>query len=244
MSQPSKPSFVAAIALVAASCLFGASCMATPVPEPPAATLDFGRIHSPEVAPTTNVIGIVGEPGAGPAGHTLRVTNLDEQGAPVDVVIAGDGSFELEIAGDQADELRFHTRLGRARGIPVDIVWAEALIAEPARVDCLELVPLQQQDFDFVDVGAPAAVRTVELRNDCGETVPITAARLRRSASAFAIGADAPMLPAELAPGAALSWTLELAPAAAGDVEEIFFLELEYDASSVRYPITLFGDGR
>jgi hypothetical protein len=244
MHPSRKPSFVAVLALVAAAALGLGGCTATPVPEPPAATsLDFGRIHGPEVAPTTNVIGIVGEPGAGPPGHTLRVTNLDLAEAPVDVLIGPDGSFALEIVGGQGDELRFHTRQGRVRAAPVDIVWSEAQIVAPERVDCLELVPLQQQDFDVVGVGVPAE-RTISLDNGCGEAVTVTGARLRRLGSPFAIGPDAPLLPAELAPDEALGWTLGLAAAEPGDVEEIWFLELVVDGDAVRYPITLFGDAR
>lgn len=230
------------VALLAS--LLGSACLATPVPEPPADALDFGLIHSPEVSPATNVIAITGEPGAGPAGHMLRVTNLDGDGAPVDVAIGADGSFSLEIAGGQGDELRFHTRFGRTRAEPSDIVWSAAEVADPERVACLTLVPLQQQDFGFAALGAAPTVQTLSLHNGCDASVTVTGARLRRTGSDFALGSSAPTLPADVAPGDGLSWPLELVATSVGDREEIFFLELTYEGSPVRYPITLYGDGR
>jgi hypothetical protein len=231
------------IALAFAS-LLGAGCTATPIPEPPADALDFNLIHGPEVSPTTNMVQIIGEPGAGPGGQVLRVTNLDDVQAPIDVDIAADGSFSLQIAAGQNDELRFHTRDGRNRAAPVDIIWSRAELVTPERIACLVLVPLQQQDFGFVDVGAAPAVHTFSLQNDCQQTVQVTAARLRRTVSDYAVGAGAPPLPSDVAPGEGLSWDLELVPTDTGDTEEIFLLELSHDGSVVRYPITLFGDGR
>jgi len=84
----------------------------------------------------------------------------------------------------------------------------------------------------------------VTLRNECTDIVQVTAARLRRAEPAFAIGAGAPTLPHDLAPSESLAWSLELAPLTAGDAEEIFLLELTHLELSVRYPITLYGDGR
>jgi hypothetical protein len=223
--------------------VLGCGCTATPLPEPPAATVDFSRIHSPEISPTTTSIGLVGDPGAGPPGKTLRVTNLDTQDPPVDVVIAADGSFEISLPGEALDELRFHTRAGRERDLPADFVPGVGPVPDPARVDCLLLLPLLQQDFGFVASAGTAAVHTVTLRNECAVSVSVTAARLRRASAAFAIGAGAPSLPLELAPGQNLSWTLELVPVSPGDVEEIFFVELTAQGEPARYPVTLYGDG-
>ena len=230
--------------VVAAVSLLWAGCSATPVPEPPAATLDFGRIHGPDVMPATTVIEIIGDPGAGPPGHVLRVTNLDDVQAPVDAVIAADGSFSLSIAGDQSDELRFHTRVGRTRDLPVDLVWSPAHVVAPNRIDCVDLVPLQQQDFGLSDVGGAPVTRTVALHSSCPDPVRVDAARLRRDGSPFAIATGAPALPANVASGADLGWTLDLSAAQVGDTEEIIFLEITHGEAAARYPVTLFGDGR
>jgi hypothetical protein len=223
--------------------LLSCGCTATPLPEPPAATVDFSRIHSPEISPTTTRIDLVGDPGAGPPGKMLRVTNLDTGDPPVDVVIAGDGSFEISLPGEALDELRFHTRAGRERDLPADFVPGVGPVPDPARIDCILLAPLQQQDFGFVSSGGTPAVHTITLRNECAAAVSVTAAYLRRASTAFAVGAGAPTLPLELGPAQNLSWTLELSPASPGDVEEIFFVELTAQGEAARYPITLYGDG-
>jgi hypothetical protein len=218
-------------------------CTATPLPEPPAATIDFSRVESPEVSPASNMITLTGDPGAGPPGKMLRVTNLDTEDPPVDVVIAGDGSFQISLPGSALDELRFHTRVGRERDLPADYVVGGGPVPDPARIGCVLLAPLQQQDFGFVSSGGAPAVHTLTLRNECAESLSVTAAALRRASTVFAFGAGAPTLPLDLAPGDNLAWPLEFSPSSAGDAEEIFLVELTYQGEPARYPITLYGDG-
>lgn len=218
-------------------------CTATPLPEPPAETLDFGRIHGPEVSPTTTTIGIIGEPGAGPPGHVLRVTNLDRTDAPVDATIAEDGSFELALPGQQGDELRFHTRLGRDRALPVDVSWGSASILPAARIECVALEPLQQQDFGFAATSVPAVSQTLVLRNECPTSVEVTAVDFRRPSADFALGTPAVVLPLGIAPDDEAGWSIEFAPTGVGDAEEILFIHLTVAEAQARYPITLYGDG-
>lgn len=218
-------------------------CTATPLPEPPAETLDFGRIHGPEASPTTTVIGIVGEPGAGPPGHTLRVTNLDGTDPPVDTVIADDGSFEISVPGDQVDELRFHTRLGRDRAVPVDVSWGSQTVLPAARIACAALEPLQQQDFGFVDTGAAPASRSFVLRNECPTSLEVTVVASRTTGSPFSLGAPEVVLPLGIAPNDTATWTVDFAPSDVGDAEEILFFHVTVGDEQARYPITLYGDG-
>jgi hypothetical protein len=218
-------------------------CTATPLPEPPAETLNIDRIHAPEYSPATTIIEIVGDPGAGPPGHTLRVTNLDNDNPPVDVVIAGDGSFAVSLSGDLVDELRFQTRSGRDRAQPIDMIWGSRTVMPAARIECVQPEPLQQQDFELVTVGGSAASRTIVVRNDCPDSVEVTAAGLRSVDSAFALGNPEILLPLSIDPAAEATWTIDFAPAEMGDAEEIFFLQLSTGGEQERYPITLYGDG-
>ena len=223
--------------------MLGCGCTATPLPEPPAAAIDFSRVTTPEVSPATNVITLTGEPGAGPPGKALRVTNLDTDDPAVEVVIAADGSFQISLPGSALDELRFHTRAGRERDLPADYVVGVGPIADPERIDCVLLTPLQQQDFGFVSIGGAPAVHTITLRNECAGSLSVTAAAPRRASTVFALGAGAPVLPLDLTPGENLSWTLEFSPSSVGDAEEIFFVEVAAEGEPARYPLTLYGDG-
>ena len=107
--------FLRLVVAAALACPLACGCTATPLPEPPAETINFDRIAWPAIHPETNIIDINGQPGAGPAGYTLRVTNLEDQEPFVDAEIADDGSFSVSLPGFMLDELRFHPRLGRDR---------------------------------------------------------------------------------------------------------------------------------
>lgn len=233
--------YPALVALLASAIAWG--CSATPLPEPPAEALDFARIHGPEVSPATNVIEIVGEPGAGPPGRVLRVTNLDRTDPPVDTPIADDGSFALSVAGGMWDELRFHTRYGRDRDEPVDLVWATGTPIPAARIPCVQPVPLQQRDFGFAPAGGAPVSGTVTLHNDCPTSVEVTGAGLRHTGSAFTIGTTEIEPPQGMAPGEEARLSIDFAPTAVGDAEAILLLQLRLDDEEARYPVTLYGDG-
>jgi hypothetical protein len=206
--------------------------------------LQFDRIHGPEVYPTTTIIEIIGDPGAGPPGHVLRVTNLDSDGPAVETTIAEDGSFQLQLSGDGgADELRFQTRLGRERDEPFDVDWSTLTVLPPERIPCVELEPLQQQDFGFVRVGAAPGTETIVVRNACSSDVELTAAGMRTPGSRYSIRADSVVVPTTVLPSGEESWFIEFSPTAVGPAEQIFFIELTVDGEPARYPITLYGDG-
>jgi hypothetical protein len=212
------------------------------MPEPPAEQLDFAKIGGPEVQPAMNVITAIGQPGAGPPGHVLRVTNLDDVQAPSDVVIADDGSFEISVPGENGDELRFHTRDGRERDEPIDVIWNYGFTLSE-RIDCVTLTPPLQRDYGLVEVGGTPVINTVVLRNECAETVQVTAVRFRTAAGDYSFEASNPVPPVDVVPDDTRAWYVVFSPAQIGDSESIVFVEVTTPEGADRYPITVFGDG-
>lgn len=227
---------------VALAGVFLWGCTATPMPEPPAEQLDFGKIHGPTVYPATTIVTVVGDPGSGPPGHTLRLTNLDESQAPSDVVIAADGSFEVSVSGGMEDELRFHLRDRQIRDEPVDAIWGDAGLEASARIDCVELTPPLQLGYGTVELGGDPVTQAVEVRNGCSEALQITDVRFR-SGGPFTLEPTAPIPPVDIAPDETQSWSVIFTPGQLGDAEQILFLEIDVAADSARFPITLYGYG-
>lgn len=216
-------------------CAAVASCVSTPIPQPPPDSLDIGKIVLPDTWPTTTALSFSGRPGAAPPNSRLRVTNLDTDVPPVEVDVAGDGSFQVTISFSLEDELRLQVRTVEERQPPIDVVLGDIGFEPAPRVDCFT-APLE------VDLGAVSAGGTADaaivLDNDCADDAQIDAAFFRTDDPSFVfVGAPPSSVPA----GAEADLDTRFAPTAAGDAEEIVLVELVVDGSAVRYPVTLFG---
>jgi hypothetical protein len=239
MARPLPPLIV--VALIAAS--HGAGCNATPVPQPPPGTLDFGKIGLAEAQPATYPPSYVFEAdaGAGPPGHTLRVTNIDDDAPPSDTVIAADGSFRFTIGADLGHELRFQTLSEGGRSAPVDRRFDVDGLQPTARIDCATLDPPLQHDLGAIDF-ATTISSSVTVRNDCPATLRIDDASLRTMGSDFVLPASS--YPVALEPGASTTIDVEVTPSNTGEVEEVLRVRLSLDANVARHPITLFADSQ
>jgi hypothetical protein len=201
-------------------------CFVSPRPEPPQATFDPDLVSGVYGWGVT-LTGAAGA--AAPAGAVIRGTNLEDDSAPAEAVIQGDGSFELELNAEFGHEVRFQVIADGSRSAPLDAVVEEGGTLRPGPrplADCLSLDPAAELDL--------ADELTVTVSNGCGEAVTLEAPRLRRSDAAVELGADLTW-PLVLARGEEVS---VLVGAAELDDEAIFFIETSAPERD-RRPITM-----
>jgi hypothetical protein len=230
----------AGVWLLASACGPG---VATPMPEPPTATVfDLGEVNKQEVTPVHQPENndhhvIVGASGAVPAGAVVRVTNLDSM-LPVSADSATDqGSFQVVVVVLDGQELRFEWVLGERRSAPADAIFVRPdpasrvfqLMPSP-RFECLRLEPGVALDFP---ADGPA---TLSVHNDCASPVTLENPRSRLTLPDFALPDT---LPLEVAPGASAELVTDFTRAAAGLREDVLLLDVTLDAETLRYPITL-----
>ena len=221
------------------ACACGPS-VATPMPEPPA--FDLTGVNKSEIEPANkpadpDALVLTGIEGTVPGGAVVRVTNLDST-APVSAVNATPGGhFEVVLVVLDGQELRFEWQQGDQGSAPADAIihrpnpagTAYQVVPSP-RFDCLQLAP------GFVlDLGtSPQA--TLHVQNGCTEAVSLANPRTRLGLADFTLSTA---LPLEIAAGTSGELSVEFAAGAAGQREDVLFVDVSNAGTTIRYPITL-----
>lgn len=219
-----------------------ASCVATPMPEPPYLDpLELELVKS-EIDPDGLFVTVLfrGQPGAAPARATLWVVNYDSQAPAAETAINADGSFELELSDNFGDLWRLQLRDGTRRSTPQDVRLEDDLSPTPLELDpCLELDPQYEIAFGETIVGEPA---TLELRvnNRCSESIWVDSADVRLDSTPFErVGFSSAQ---SILPEGELSIGVAYTPLGPDEDEEILVLGLGAPLDETR-AITLFGRG-
>jgi hypothetical protein len=218
--------------------LVASAACATPIPQPPPAeNVDIGKIGGPDVWPATSAVPLEGEPGAAPPNSTLRITNLDDDQAPVVVEVESDGSFQATISADNFDELRFQVRVGDERLEPVDAVLDNFVLTPGPRIDCFDSA--LELAMGNAPLGSSTSASLV-LDNACNQMAQIDAVNFRSNPPTFALlGAT----PTSVSAMATESVAFELTPSASGEAETVVLITVTVDGEQARYPVSLYGSG-
>jgi hypothetical protein len=172
-----------------------------------------------------------------PAHSTVRVTNLDRIDATVAVDVPEGRSADLIVSVTDGEELRFEAITGELRSEPADAIFVvdDALsgtfhLAPSERFACLKLEPGYRLDF------AGATRATLILENGCSSPLTLDNARSRLALPDFTLAST---LPIEVAAAASTELTIDFAPAAPGVREDVLFVDVTLDGTTLRYPFTL-----
>lgn len=175
-----------------------------------------------------------------PAHSTVRVTNLDRMDATVAVDVPEGRSADLIVSVIDGEELRFEAVTGELRSQPADAIFVldDALsgafhLAPAERFACLKLEPGYRLDI----TGAPRA--TLSLENGCASPLTLDNARSRLALPDFTLDAA---LPVEVAAAASTELTIDFAAAAAGVREDVLFIDVTLEGTTLRYPVTLWAE--
>jgi hypothetical protein len=173
-------------------------------------------------------------PGAAPAGAVVRAVNLDRTDPPSVTSAKADGSFALNLAVTDGEELRFDWFQGDRHGEPRDARFVKDPTwyhVEPStRFACVGLTPGYAVDF------SGAAVQTLVVHNGCTDDVTVSLPRLRLGVTDFAL---ATTLPVGIGVGENASLEVDFARSQATAREDILFFDVTLGAQTIRYPITL-----
>ena len=230
----------AGVWLLASACGPG---VATPMPEPPAATaFDLSGISGATTSTAkqpldTRVLVIESATGNVPQGATVRVTNLDT----MDAVVAGignpNGGFEVDLIVTDGQELRFEWVSDAERSAPADAIItrrdpnAQNFSASPApRFDCLKLSP------GFVLDLAGTTHATLGIENGCTSAVQLANPRSRLTLTDFALPGA---LPASVGVGESAQISVDFTRTTPGIREDVLFIDVTLAGTTIRYPVTL-----
>jgi hypothetical protein len=204
---------------------------ASPIPQPPILAVPIDRLESTPPDPNAHLLpSFGGPPGSVPAGVTVQLTNLDDAEPPTQAIARADGSFTLPAPVDAGDELRFELLQedGR-RSPPADgVVRPDYTLQASTRLDCLQLNP------GLSLLGMPNATTTLNIQNDCDETVTLSGPRFRLLPSDFELTST---LPLELPAGRQGSLAVSVPGGATR--ENVLFVDVSRAGTTLRYPITL-----
>jgi hypothetical protein len=209
------------------------------MPEPPSFDLnglDAGAV-SAKIPTDSRVLVIEASSGNVPSGAAVRVTNLDDLSPVVAGSENGKGGFEVDLIVTDGQELRFEWVNGKQRSAPADAIVSRpdpmgqtfSLAASP-RFACLKLTPGYVLDF-----GA-AAQATLTVQNSCDSAVTLENPRTRLALGDFALTGQ---LPPQVAAGKSASISVDFTRGATGLREDVLFVDITLDATTLRYPITL-----
>ena len=234
-------SLIACVAVWLLSSACGPS-VATPMPEPPT-VFDLSAVGEPN---ELDAVAIGNEPDAKtirvfegrlPAHSTVRVTNLDRVDPAVAVDVPEGRGADLIVSVTDGEELRFEALSGELRSQPADAVFVldDAIsgrfhLAPVERFACLKLEPGYRLDLD----GASQA--TLSLENGCTSPLTFDNARSRLALPDFTL---ANALPIEVAAAASTELTIDFTPAGPGAREDVLFVDVTLDGTTIRYPFTL-----
>jgi hypothetical protein len=227
----------ASMLLLLLSLPFAGGCVATPLPDPP--SLDPPDLEMLYVTPTSvgPSVEITGMAGTLPADAALVGVNLDRTDAPVRVDADPDGGFSMTLLGAPGHVVRIHAERDDARSPPVDFVAAGGTPAAfvPPLADCLD-IPVALA-LGRVSAGSMRTV-SIPIANDCGADVRVDGIALRVPASGLSVRTTAPLtVPAS---GEAVV-EVDVAPAAAGRVEEVLLVDIAAPEAG-RRAVTLHGN--
>ncbi len=223
---------------------FAAGCTVSPQPSPPwepppdpidPPAFDDDRVGlgvSPEgEGLLQTLVTIVGGPGTvDPPDGVVILTNLETDDAPSIAAVTPDGGFEIVIAAQPGNVIRFQARTDEARSEPVDLLLDGASFV-PAMTDfnCLVIEPAIWLELD-----GEGDARSLVFRNDCQEPLTFVAPRLRRGNAGLTFSPTAPF---SLDPGVSSTLTVH---AVSGDTEDEDVLYLEIDSPTAgRRPVTI-----
>jgi hypothetical protein len=215
-----------------------AACSVNPVPEPPAKPETSGPIAADGCLSCDGAIVLSG---ATKNADVVWAVNLDRTDPPTVVDVAADGSFELALLGTTGDEVRIQARRDTERSDPRDYVVPDQGDLIPAArplFDCLP-APLEL-DLGELSVGAPAAVRALDLASTCADAVTLQTIDLRAPAPAFTLQSSP--VPIALGTNQTESIQVSFAPTMPGPSEEILLVEITAPVTD-RRAVTLFGRG-
>lgn len=213
------------------------SCTATPLPEPPAAAPDLGRVTAAEsVGPLSSEEGaiqvsFVGGAGAADPSSTLRVTNLDASGPATATRVGRDGSFRIDVLLHVGDELRFETVRDGTRSSPSDALAQEDGLLASSRFECVQVTPGLSLRVD----GGESRDWTV--RNECDGPILAAPAGFRVGDRGFAVADSAPLT---VAPGASQRFRIIADDTVTAGAEDVWFVNLSVGGETVRYPVTIY----
>lgn len=231
----------AGVWLLASACGPG---VATPMPEPPAATAfdlegiaDKGVVTSAKQPLDPRVLVIEAAMGNVPEGASVRVTNLDTRDAVVAGVGNANGGFEVALIVTDGQELRFEWVSDTERSAPADAIVSRDdpnapnfELALAPRFDCLKLSPGFVLDFDATTHA------TLGIENACTEAVLLANPRSRLALTDFALPAT---VPANVPAGESTEVSVDFTRASPGIREDVLFIDVTLAGTTVRYPITL-----
>jgi len=202
---------------------------ATPVPEPPA--LDASRIGT-GLRPLTDdrLVDVVGEPGATRGGAAVRATNLDSDVGPVESRAGRDGSFSIQVELGLGQELRLQASSGTSRGAPLDWLRTNDWLELSPRHACVEVGAFELR-FD-----APGSA-SLELTNACSENLSVEAPRWRLGLPDFSLPEAFPLV---IEPDRSGSLAVNFERQAAGEREDVLFVDVAVEGRTVRYAVNVF----
>jgi hypothetical protein len=144
--------------------------------------------------------------------------------------VAADGSFEAPINGATGQTLRVQVIAGTLHSRPIDLVVNGSTVSPYVpSLPCLTTAPESEAVF-----GSRTAIN-VQIRNDCEQTVTLSAVRLRLASTAFSAG-DAPV---SLTPGSSTPLVVTYVPSGGSD-NDILIIETSSPLAD-RRAVTLFG---
>jgi hypothetical protein len=184
-------------------------CSISPKPEPPDATFDPTRVNLAPEEVRGGTITVRGPAGtASPPGAVVRIYNLDSDAAPVDALVAADGSFQAVVQGNPGDELRVQLLSDAERLPPVDVTESGVTVPPAGSPDTgVVLATSPYGDCLVTDPAFELALQdrgTVVVQNGCATSLDIGEPVLRRATAGVTIDAGVTW-PVTLAAGQSLS---------------------------------------
>lgn len=177
-----------------------------------------------------------GAPASVANAESLRVTNLANTVAPIDVAVDDDGSFEVELDGTLADVLRLQASEGGERSDLVDVIGAgdgQPVAVAPVPTPCLVLEPARELTGPPVDLADPIQISIATARNDCAADVTIAEIPFRAAGPEFVLLVVG-QLPRVLAPGEIFDIEIGFKSMTSGEFEEVALVTLDTVGGPVR----------
>lgn len=234
-------------ALLGLSALALATCVGTPLPEPPdeLPKPDFGRFARDAVLPTNfpaqPVLTLSAGPGAVQPNSEVWIINLDSAAPPVQARADATGGFTASaLPALGSERVRVIARSERQHSAPLDLqtVMLEAdnpqLDAAPLAADSLRCLAIAPE----ATLSLRSARGTLRLDNQCEVALDLTRVALRFGDQGFSLSSP----PARLEAGQQVTLTVqdERARAPSERLEIVLIDAAASDGRSARYAIDVF----
>lgn len=202
---------------------------ATPVPQPPEA-IAADAVSLPEVVDLSNRVTLLGAPGATEPGWIVRATNLDDTQPSVATSASPSGSFSLQLAAEDGDQLRLQVVNDAGRSPPTDLNYDDQQLQPVVRLECLQIEP----GLALTVTSAPATLR---FRNECGAPVTLANWRWRLGLPDFTVGSSSAVT---MASEDSFEQTLAFVRSGSGQREDVLLVDVTGPgAAVVRYAVTV-----